>query len=150
MKRSKHIFEKDELEATKKFDKDQLQTKLQAKHNAIVASFRVINLDEELKNGPCTNYESYNALVRSGDDCTKSDDLALLRLAKSTTQSLDTGSSISTQIIPIQRYPLVFNGSPPYVDIVKKLQYFIFRIHQARDGNSQRTIPMHKWIHTIY
>ena len=63
MKRSKRIFEKDELEAKKKFDKDQLQTKVQAKHNAIVVSFRVINLDKELKNGPCKNYESYNALV---------------------------------------------------------------------------------------
>ena len=67
------------------------------------------------------NYERYNANIRSGVDCKESDDPALLRLASSNYQPLDTGAYISTQIIPIQRYSLVFHGLPLYIDIMKKI-----------------------------
>ena len=53
MKRRKRILEKDKLESKRKVTAN---------------NFPGINLDEELENGPCKNYEMYNTHVRSGID----------------------------------------------------------------------------------
>ena len=80
IKRSKRIFEKDQLEA---------------KQKVIASIFPGINLHDESKSAPCKHYKRYNVHVRSGVEWKDSDDPVLLRLTKSTTQSIDAGESIS-------------------------------------------------------
>ena len=95
MKRSKRIKEKDELEAKLNFEKKQLQAKVKEKHNAIVKSFQLINLVEELTNGPCKDYDRYNAGVLNGDDMTKSNDIPIFQLNSSDDRDILHTCSVS-------------------------------------------------------
>jgi len=87
----------------------------------------LINLTEELKNGPCKHYQLFNAHVRRGDNCRESQDRTLKTLATCNKQTLDAIKSTSDKIVLINRLPVVFSGSPLCVDIVTEIKQFIFK-----------------------
>ena len=105
------------------------------KRKQFAAKLPGINVVKELKNGPCKNYERYNAHVKSGEKWNvELYDDEMMRLATCHSQILESGDRFCNNIIKIQRYPLKLSNSPLYVDIVKEIKKFIaarFRLAHA-------------------
>ena len=72
------------------------------KQKRFAAKLPGINVVEELKNGPCKNYERYNAHVKSGEKWNQElydDDM--VRLATCYSQTLESGDRFCNNIIKI-------------------------------------------------